>query len=174
MSVWLKNLDEILQLYCQGWANYSHLYTLSFKLLFLKCLSFDCCINTIKWLVSFLFRLHLEVHCRDRNNDSQLGDPSLSKYPTDHLSFNCLSKAYLYCVKEINTSMRFFSLKKRTNKDQPEDDLFLFANHEQFLSTITAHLVIWDNFVDKIWQLHSRKDSIQWMEHPFTKMDWEY
>lgn len=70
--------------------------------------------------------------------------------------------------------MRFFSLKKRTNKDQPEDDLFLFANHEQFLSTITAHLVIWDNFVDKIWQLHSRKDSIQWMEHPFIKMDWEY
>lgn len=45
--------------------------------------------------------------------------------------------------------MRFFFLKKRTNRDQPEDDLFPFANHEQFLSTITAHLVIWDNFVDK-------------------------
>lgn len=63
-----------------------------------------------------------------------------------------------------------FPPKKNKYESVYKDDLFLFANHEQFLSTITAHLVIWDNFVDKIWQLHHRIYFIQWMEHSFNKI----
>lgn len=132
-------------------------------------------INSIKLLVCFLFRLHLVVHCRDRNKDSQLGDLSLTKH-ISQITFHLIAFQKPICtVLKRNKYFNAFFPQKRTNRDQPyKNDLCLFANHEQFLSTITAHLVIWDNFVDKIWQLHHRIDSIQWMEHSFNKMDWEY
>lgn len=133
-------------------------------------------INSIKLLVCFLFRLHLVVHCRDRNKDSQLGDLSLTKH-IPQITFHLIAFQKPICtvLKRNKYFNAFFPLKKEQIRiSLIKMTCVFFANHEQFLSTITAHLVIWDNFVDKIWQLHHRIDSIQWMEHSFNKMDWEY